>query len=196
LLIEFLVNSNVDIMLRVITGIAKGTLLKVPETGLRPCTDLVRGAIFSILENLTEDWDQVLDLYSGSGALGIEALSREAGWVDFVDRERRCCDIIKQNLEKTGFCAQAQVRCGSVEKVLTALDKTYSIVLIDPPYPDRTIGNVLQQLADSKLVGESTIVVCTHSSRFKLTERYGKLKMFKEHRHGDSTISVFRENIA
>ena len=87
-------------MLRVITGTAKGTLLKVPDiAGVRPATDLVRGAIFSILENLTDEWSRVLDLFSGSGSLGIEALSRGAGWVDFVDRERRCCDIIKQNLE-------------------------------------------------------------------------------------------------
>ena len=67
-------------------------------TIVRPATDLVRGAIFSILENTTSDWTQVLDLFAGSGALGIEALSRNAVWVDFVEREPRCCDIIRQNL--------------------------------------------------------------------------------------------------
>ena len=74
-------------MLRVITGTAKGTHLKVPATGLRPATDLVRGSIFAMLENLTDDWSRVLDIFSGSGAFGIEALSRGADWVDFVDRE-------------------------------------------------------------------------------------------------------------
>ena len=181
-------------MLRVITGTAKGTLLKVPDVvGVRPATDLVRGAIFSILENLTDDWSRVLDLFSGSGALGIEALSRGAEWVDFVDRERRCCDIIKQNLIKTKLAERAHVYCSSVVKALTFLDKTYSIILIDPPYKDKTIGELVEKLADSKLVGEHTIIVMTHSSRFPLQSTYGTMQLFKEHRHGDSTISVYRK---
>ncbi|HEX9897126.1 MAG TPA: 16S rRNA (guanine(966)-N(2))-methyltransferase RsmD [Dehalococcoidales bacterium] len=181
-------------MLRVITGTAKGTLLKVPDVvGVRPATDLVRGAIFSILENITDDWSRVLDLFSGSGALGIEALSRGAEWVDFVDRERRCCDIIKQNLVKTKLAEKAHVYCSSVAKVFTFLDKPYSIILIDPPYKDRTIGELVKQLADSKLVGEHTIIVMTHSSRFPLQSNYGTMQLFKEHRHGDSTISVYRK---
>jgi 16S rRNA (guanine(966)-N(2))-methyltransferase RsmD len=90
--------------MRVIAGKAKGHQLRFPRgTTTRPATDLVKGAIFSILDNLADDWSQVLDLFSGSGQLGIEALSRGAGWVDFVEREPRCCAIIKQNLEKTGF---------------------------------------------------------------------------------------------
>jgi len=181
-------------MLRVITGTAKGTLLKVPDVvGVRPATDLVRGAIFSILENLTDDWSRVLDLFSGSGALGIEALSRGAEWVDFVDRERRCCDIIKQNLIKTKLAERAHVYCSSVVKALTFLDKTYSIILIDPPYKDKTIGELVEKLADSKLVGEHTIIVMTHSSRFPLQSNYGTMQLFKEHRHGDSIISVYRK---
>jgi 16S rRNA (guanine966-N2)-methyltransferase len=181
-------------MLRVITGTAKGALLKVPDVvGVRPATDLVRGAIFSILENLTDDWSQVLDLFSGSGALGIEALSRGAEWVDFVDRERRCCDIIKQNLIKTKLAERAHVYCSSVAKALTFLDKTYNIILIDPPYKDRTIGELVEQLADSKLVGGHTIIVMTHSSRFPLQSNYRTMQLFKEHRHGDSTISVYRK---
>jgi 16S rRNA (guanine966-N2)-methyltransferase len=180
-------------MLRVITGTAKGTLLKVPETGLRPATDLVRGAIYSILENLTDEWSLVLDLFSGSGAFGIEALSRGAGWVDFVDRERRCCDIIKQNLEKTKFSDRAHVYCSNVVKAIGFLDKVYSFIIIDPPYADTTIGNLVEQLANTKLVGEKTIVVVTHSSRLSLNTQYAALHMFKEHRHGDSMISIYRK---
>ena len=165
----------------------------MPTTGLRPATDLVRGAIFSMLENLTDDWSRVLDLFSGSGALGIEALSRGAGWVDFVDRERRCCDIIKQNLAKTRLAERAHVYCTNAAKALAFLDKEYSIVLIDPPYADRTIGELVKQLADSRLVGEHAVVVVTHSSRFPLQPDYGSLIMFKEHRHGDSTISLYRK---
>jgi len=181
-------------MVRVISGRAKGHQLKVPKgTIVRPATDLVRGAIFSILENITSDWTWVLDLFAGSGALGIEALSRNAGWVDFVDREPRCCDIIRQNLEKTRLGAQAHVYCCGVAKALSFLDKEYSIVLMDPPYANASIGKLVAQLATSRLLGKDTIVVVTHSSRLSLESAYGTLNLVKEHRHGDSCIAVFRK---
>jgi len=181
-------------MMRVIAGTAKGHHIKVPQgTGTRPATDLVRGAIFSILENTAESWLRVLDLFSGSGALGIEALSRGAGWVDFVDQEPKCCRIIKENLEKTRFSDQAHVYCSSVAKAVSLLDGEYSIILIDPPYADTSIGGLVQQLATSKLVGGETIIVVTHSSRFSLEASYPPLRAIKERRHGDSCITVYQK---
>ncbi len=178
--------------MRVIAGEAKGHQLKVPRgTPTRPATDLVRGAIFSILENMTDDWERVLDLFSGSGALGIEALSRGAGWVDFVERERRCCAIIKQNLEKTKLVAQAHIYCCSVTKAISFLDKEYSIILMDPPYSDSSIGNTITQLASSKLPGANSVVVVTHSPRLTLSPAYQSLQLFKEYHHGDSCIAVY-----
>ena len=180
--------------MRVITGKAKGHRLKVAKgTITRPATDLVRGAIFSILENITSDWQQVLDLFSGSGALGIEALSRGAGWVDFVEREPRCCAIIRQNLEKTKLAAQAHIYCCSVTKALSFLDKEYSIILTDPPYSDSSIGSLLSQLATSKLVGTDTTLVVTHSPHSPLNSTYAPLNLVKEHRHGDSCIVLYRK---
>ncbi len=182
--------------MRVITGEAKGHQLKVPKGPTRPATDLVRGAIFSILENLTDDWERVLDLFSGSGALGIEALSRDAGWVDFVEREPKGCAIIKENLEKTKLVERAHVFCCSVARALSFLDKEYSIILIDPPYANPHIGNLLEQLAGSRLVGPKTIVVVTHPPYRPLDSTYDALKMIKEHRHGDSCIAVYRREDA
>ncbi len=178
--------------MRVIAGKAKGHHLKVPKgTTTRPATDLVRGAIFSILETITSNWEQVLDLFAGSGALGIEALSRGAGWVDFVERKPRCCDIIRQNLEKTKLAAQAHIYCCSVAKALSFLDKEYSIILMDPPYPNLSIGKVITQLATSKLVGTDSILVVTHSPHLSLNSTYAALNLLKEHRHGDSCIAVY-----
>ena len=178
--------------MRVIAGKAKGHRLKVPKgTVTRPATDLVRGAIFSILENIADDWTQVLDLFSGSGALGIEALSRGADWVDFVERETRGCDIIRQNLEKTKLVAQSHVYCCSVAKALSFLDKEYSIMLMDPPYSNSSIGNLVAHLATSKLVGTNSIVVVTHSPHLSLDSSYATLNLIKEYRHGDSCISVY-----
>jgi 16S rRNA (guanine966-N2)-methyltransferase len=181
-------------MMRVIAGTAKGHHIKVPKgTGTRPATDLVRGAIFSILETADADWSRVLDLFSGSGALGIEALSRGAGWVDFVDQEPKCCRTIKENLAKTGFADRAHVYCRSVGKALGFLEQPYSIILIDPPYADISIGSLVQQLATSKLVGQNTIMVVTHSSRLSLAQNYPPLKATKERRHGDSCITVYQK---
>jgi 16S rRNA (guanine(966)-N(2))-methyltransferase RsmD len=180
--------------MRVIAGTAKGHRLKFPKgTTTRPATDLVRGAIFSILENITSDWEQVLDLFSGSGALGIEALSRGAGWVDFVESEPRCCGIIKENLEKTKLAARAHVYCLSVARALSFLDKEYNIILIDPPYANPTIGELITQLATSRLVGKDSTVVVTHSPRRPLNPTYATLNLIKEHRHGDSCISVYKK---
>jgi 16S rRNA (guanine966-N2)-methyltransferase len=183
--------------MRVITGKAKGHHLKFPKgTRTRPATDLVRGAIFAILENIAEGWEQVLDLFSGSGALGIEALSRGAGWVDFVESEPRCCGIIRENLEATRLSDQARVYCCSVAKAITLLDKEYDIILMDPPYADRSIGDFITRLADSRLVGEKTTIVVTHSPHLTLSQRYAAINMVKEHRHGDSCISIYRKEVA
>ncbi len=182
--------------MRVITGKAKGHRLKFPKgTTTRPATDLVRGAIFSILENVASDWTQVLDLFSGSGALGIEALSRGAGWVDFVESEPRCCGIIKENLEKTKLSAQAHIYCCSVFKALSFLDKEYNVILMDPPYSNSSIGNFITQLANSRLVGTDSTVVVTHSPHLPLNSSYATLNLIKEHRHGDSCISIYQKEV-
>lgn len=181
-------------MMRVIAGTAKGHHLKAPKrAGTRPATDLVRGAIFSILENTASDWSRVLDLFSGSGALGIEALSRGAGWVDFVEQEPRCCSIIRENLEKTKLTAQAHVYCCSVAKAISFLEEEYNIILIDPPYADSSIGSLVQQLANSKLVGLKSIVVVTHSPHRPLETSYAPLHRLKERRHGDSCIALYQK---
>jgi 16S rRNA (guanine966-N2)-methyltransferase len=182
--------------MRVIAGIAKGFQLRGPDTiATRPATDLVRGAIFSMLEGLADNWALVLDLFSGTGAMGIEALSRGAGWVDFVDRQKRCCVIIKQNLEKTRLGANAHVYCCDVSKAISFLDKQYDIIIMDPPYPDTTIGEFVTKVANSILVGPRTVVVVTHSPHLELESGYGALKLIKERRHGDSCIAIYRKEV-
>jgi 16S rRNA (guanine966-N2)-methyltransferase len=181
--------------MRVIAGKAKGRRLKAPKDAsiTRPATDLVREAIFSILENRVSDWTEVLDLFSGSGALGIEALSRGAKWVDFVEREPRCCDIIKQNLTRTGFIDQASVHCCDVARAIDFLNKEYNIVIMDPPYTNPSIGRLITKLASSSLIGKETTVVVTHATRLPLDNAYTNLRQVKEHRHGDTCIAIYQK---
>ncbi|OGN92352.1 MAG: hypothetical protein A2Z75_07985, partial [Chloroflexi bacterium RBG_13_50_10] len=153
--------------MRVSGGEARGTELKIlPKRSIRPTTNVARQAIFSILENTAKGWRRALDLYAGSGALGIEALSRQTEWVDFVDHRRKCCGIIKHNLEKTGVIDRAHVYCCSVNKAITFLSENYDIIFLDPPYSDPFVNNTLTNLASSRLVGKSSTIVVCHSNRF------------------------------
>ena len=183
--------------MRVIAGTAKGHHLIGPDRRTtRPATDLVRGSVFSMLEGLASDWSLVLDLFSGTGAMGIEALSRGAGWADMVDRQRRCCDIIKQNLVKTKLEERAHVYCSDVAKAISFLDKEYNIIILDPPYANTGIGEIISKVANSKLVGPETIVVVTHSPHLTLEPSYPPLGLIKERRHGDSCINIYRKEVA
>lgn len=179
--------------MRISGGKARDIPLKPPQRrGIRPTTDLTRQAIFSMLENTATRWGRVLDLFAGTGALGIEALSRGATWADFVDRTRRCCDAIRHNLEAAGFAGSAHVHCCSVHKALSLLDTQYDIIFVDPPYADESLNDMLSALAGSATVGDaSTLVVC-HSSRRPLAAHYHKLALAKQRDHGDTSISIFR----
>lgn len=175
--------------MRVIGGIAKGRRLKAPKS-IRPTTDLVKGAIFSILE---VEGVKVLDLYAGSGALGIEALSRGASWVDFVEKEPRCCSIIKKNLENTGLSLKAKIFCSPVEKALNFLKGKYDLILLDPPYSSSELPSILEKIASSPLIDENSLVGVLHSRHSPLKSFYLGLKLIEERCYGDTLFSIFRK---
>ena len=171
--------------------------MKLPRNYvIRPTTDRVREAIFSMIASYIDSGSHGLDLYAGSGALGIEALSRGAEWIDFVDQEPRCCAIIRQNLEKVGLVEKSHIYCCSVGKALTFLDHEYDIIFVDPPYSDRAIESLVTQLDSSKYMNERTLLVIPHSSRLSMAEKYGWLSLAKERRHGDTCISIYQREVS
>lgn len=179
--------------MRVIAGKAKGKSIKSPKSvSIRPTSDLIRGAIFSILESMGVDWSSVLEFYAGTGSMGIEALSRGAGWADLVERNPKCCAAIKENLEQTGFTQQAHVYCLPATKAITILNKRYSIVLMGPPYKELSVIDTIEQLVSSPLVGAGSTIVVEHSYRIPLSPKYGGFQLAKERRHGDTCISVYQ----
>jgi len=182
--------------MRVTGGEVKGTKLKtLPRHSIRPTTSMVRQAIFSLLENRPTDWHQVLDLYAGSGALGIEALSRRAEWVDFVDHRKICCDLIRTNLEKIGKLQQAHIYCCSVSKALAFLNSSYDIIFIDPPYSNFSTNNLLMNLAESNLLGENSTIVLCHANRFPLNSDYDGLHLVEQRRYGDTFIFLYQKEV-
>ncbi|MBI4301080.1 MAG: 16S rRNA (guanine(966)-N(2))-methyltransferase RsmD [Chloroflexi bacterium] len=178
--------------MRVIGGTAKGYPLKVPKgISIRPTSDLIRGALFSMLESMLNEWDRILDLYAGTGALGIEALSRGAQWADFVEENRRCCAVINHNLERTQLISQAHVYCAKVERAITFLSQEYKVILLDPPY-DANPSAILEKLVRSPLAGKETIIATEHFSQRALEPNYNGWQRIKERRHGDSCITIYR----
>ena len=122
-------------MIRIIAGSARGRYIAAPPgQGTRPTGSMAREALFSILA-LRLPGARVLDLFAGSGAFGIEALSRGAREACLVDNHRGCCRIIRENLQKTGLAENACVFCGTIPGILDQLkDRTFDLVFLDPPY--------------------------------------------------------------
>jgi 16S rRNA (guanine966-N2)-methyltransferase len=153
----------------------------------------MRGAIFSSLASLGADMSRVLDLYAGSGALGIEALSRGATWCDFVERDRSACELIRENLRLTGFADRARVYQLSAERALEQLEGLYTLVLADPPYADSAARLVMESLSGSTLVEKGrTILAMEHSARSEPAQEIGALSLMKSLGHGDSAVSIYR----
>ena len=175
-------------VVRVIAGEAKGLRLKRPR-GIRPTSHRMRGAVFSMLGSLGVDWSRVLELYAGTGALGIEALSRGATAVDFVEQNPRCCAILRENLRRSGFETMSKVYDCSVRKALTFLQEPYTLILLDPPYASFDHA-LLEQLA--LLAVEGCLMTVEHSSRVPLADSYGPFRQVRSRCHGDSCVSIYR----
>ncbi len=179
--------------MRVIGGSARGRRLKAPR-GLRtrPMADKIREALFAMLDSLGIRPRRVLDLYAGSGAVGIEALSRGAEWVDFVERSAAACAVIRDNLGTTGFADRGAVHCTTVEAFLRRPPREpYDFVIMDPPYADPTIHETMLAIARSSHVQDGTVLVVGHSPRVPMPERMDGLEQLRDRCHGDSCVAIY-----
>jgi 16S rRNA (guanine966-N2)-methyltransferase len=175
--------------LRVTGGEARGRRLKAPKN-IRPTQGIVKQAIFNMIGPDIEG-ATVLDLFAGSGAIGIEALSRGAATVWFVDQQPRGLAILRQNLDALGFKARAHVVRGDVVRWLEAspdVIESGDFVILDPPYEDVVLGRALQAL--DRRVTNAT-VLAEHSRRQQLPA-LERLRVDRQRRHGDTLITVLR----
>ena len=180
--------------MRVGGGTARGRrLLGAIAPGARPTTERVRAAMFNILSPETYLGERALDLFAGSGSLGIEALSRGAAWADFVERDRRQCGVIRSNLENTGFVGQGKVYQADAIQVLDSLPGPYRLVMLDPPYRLTQLGDILEKIAQPPgLVSPNGIVVVGHSRHAELLPSYGPLSRESLRRYGDNVVEFYR----
>jgi len=179
--------------MRVITGTAKGHKLKgPPDSGTRPMLDRVKESLFQILSGYDVIGGRALDLYAGTGSLGIELLSRGADWADFVEQRREVCDVIRDNLKHTKLSEQARVHQMPVERFISAgAAEPYDIIVLDPPYRSPTIEATVEAIAGSNLVKLGTILVVGHWPRLNLRDTYGSLELLTSRRIGDSSFSIY-----
>ena len=162
---------------------------RVPR--MRPTSERVRAAIFSMIGQATVAGGRVLDLYAGSGALGIEALSRGASRVDFVEGNARLCRSIRQSLDELGLTDRARVYRRSVEAALGELRTKYEVVFADAPYEDDPWSDVMEKLEGLELLVDGALVVAEHHRRLELEASYGRIVRSRSRRHGDTVVSVY-----
>ncbi len=179
--------------MRVITGSARGRRLAGPRVaGIRPASDKVKEAVFNILGVL--EGLRVLDLFAGSGSLGVEALSRGAEKATFVDSSFQAIQLIEKNLERCQFSKQALVLKLKLPLELGRIGQAnipYDIVFVDPPYDHRLVNATLRRLVREKILAPSGIVVVEHSPREKITSDVG-LTLVDERKYGQTLITFLK----
>jgi 16S rRNA (guanine966-N2)-methyltransferase len=177
--------------MRVTGGSLLGRRLRAPRDGTRPTSDRVREALFARIDPETAE---VLDLYAGSGALGIEALSRGAAHVTFVERSSACALVLRGNLDAVGVGERCEVVVAEVLRALVRLarlGRRFDLVLLDPPYASDQASEALVALGRSELLPEGAMVVAETSRRRPPAATEG-LELIDERRYGDTLITRLR----
>ncbi|XEC97061.1 16S rRNA (guanine(966)-N(2))-methyltransferase RsmD [Paenibacillus tarimensis] len=179
---------------RVIAGEAKGRPLKaVPGVNTRPTTDKVKEAMFSMIGPYF-DGGAVLDLFAGTGGLGIEALSRGMERAVFIDLERQSIDVIRRNLEAARMEDRAEVYRNDASRAIKLLQKRelkFRLVFLDPPYKIKEADALMLELAERGVLEREAVIVVEHESGYRYPERFGDFTQTKQSRYGETTLTVY-----
>lgn len=185
-----------DIM-RVVSGECKGRPLKaVPGSSTRPTTDKVKEAIFNMVGPYFEG-GLGLDLFAGSGGLGIEALSRGFEKVIFIDRDGKAIQTIRDNIEACGFEENSEVFRNDAERALKAIlkrDLCFDMIFLDPPYKKQQLLNLLAKIDETNLLKQDGTIVCEHSFDVSLPEQVGRLYRKRQETYGIIAVSIYETN--
>ncbi len=185
----FLSNLKDDVM-RVITGSARGRRLEALEgEDVRPTTDRIKEAVFSIIQFETEG-RSFLDLFAGSGQMGIEALSRGADKAYFVDNSKKSVDIVRRNLQRTGLEENAKVFSMDFQSFLAINTAKFDIVFLDPPYRTGVLQKALELSAQR--VKDTGIIIAENPLDEEILSNYGDFVLDRQYRYGKIKITTFR----
>ena len=179
--------------MRVITGTARGIQLKTPE-GLqtRPTTDRVKEAMFSIIQ-FEVPGAKVLDLFGGTGQLGIEALSRGAKSAVFVDAGDKACRLIQENLKRTKLDGQGRVVRSDYLDFLRRSKETFDIIFLDPPYAEVFLENALNLITEIDILETNGIIVAERPLGKELPWEYNGYQRSKDYKYGNTLVTLYRK---
>lgn len=176
--------------MRVITGTARGKRLLSPEGyDIRPTSDKVKESVFSAIQFDIEG-AKVLDLFAGSGQLGIEALSRGAQSAVFVDKSNSAINIVKQNIASTGFADKSTVFPADYATFLARNNIKFDIAFLDPPYQLGLLKDALEKT--SQTMSNNGIIVCEHPLDVILDEEVGQFSLYRKYKYSKICVSLFR----
>ncbi len=179
--------------MRVITGKARGVQLKTPDgIKTRPTADRVKEALFSIIQ-FELPGAKVLDLFGGTGQLGIEALSRGADSAVFVDEQDAACRLIKENLRRTRLEQQAIVVRSDYLSYLKSCGKTFNIVFLDPPYAEVFLENALKMITEIDILQSGGIIVAERPLGKELPWDYPGYTRSKDYKYGKTLLTIYRK---
>ena len=180
--------------MRVVAGTARGTVLKTPEgMKTRPTADRVKEAMFSIL-HFDLPGARVLDLFGGTGQLGVEALSRGANSCVFVDESDRACALIRENLKKTKFAEKAKVVRGDYLQYLRACNEKFDIIILDPPYAEVFLENCLKLITEIDILQTDGIIVTERPVEKELPFDFKGFSRSKDYKYGNTVVTLYRRN--
>lgn len=182
--------------MRVIAGLAKGKQLKTPEgMQTRPTTDRVKEALFSIIQ-FEIPGARVLDLFGGTGQLGIEALSRGAQSAVFVDAREDACKLIRENLKRTGFSDKAQVIRGDYLDYLKRCKDKFDIILLDPPYAEVFLENALKFITEIDILQSGGIIISERPVGKDLPWDFLGFTRSRDYKYGTTLLTLYRKQNA
>ena len=177
--------------MRIIAGDYKGRRLTSPmDDRVRPTTDKVKEAIFSILTNEIYG-SNVLDLFSGSGNLGLEALSRGAEHCWFCDSSRDSIKLIRENISYCKADEKATVLAGDFRKVLARITDQMDIILLDPPYDKGMLPECFELIEEYDILAENGLILAEHRKEEELPEQIGRFTKIKERKYGKVVVSIY-----
>jgi 16S rRNA (guanine966-N2)-methyltransferase len=183
--------------MRIIAGAFRSRQLKsLKGLALRPTSDMLRETLFNILGPRVEG-TRFLDLFAGTGAVGIEAISRGAVLAVFVENHRAAARLIRENLASLGITSQARIIASDAIAAIAKLEKEppapFDFIFLDPPYAqEKEYDGTLRALEKSSLAGESTILVAEHRKSFELPPIFGRFERFRILRQGDASLSFYK----
>ena len=181
--------------MKVISGSLKGrNIVGFDIIGTRPTMDRVKESVFGMIQNHIND-SIVLDLFSGSGNYGIEAISNGARKVFFNDYNKKCIKVIKDNLERFNILKQAVITNLDYKKALDMYKKegfTFDLIFLDPPYKEHIISDILTFVNNNNLLNEKGLVICELTSS-ELDKSYGDIVLLKERKYGEKQVFIYQK---